>query len=209
MAATDARADFQRARRRGVAARACRRLRARRPGPNRPRDLGDVAALFWRPARLRSIPLEAIVGTVDATADFDADFRPTTDRVSSRWQRVARAHRDGRALPPVAVIERPDGYYVLDGRHRVSVARALGHRDIDAWTSPAPPGSHAHPPLSPTTPERAMTPLTHRLGLAVTRALRASHAHAERVHFHAGDHGRPYVCEDRRCSSPSLRVAPS
>ena len=131
-----ARADFQRARRGGLAARTRRRLTARRRSLTRPRNLGDVAALAWRPARLRSIPLDAIVGTVDPTADFDANFRPATDRVASRWQRVARAHRDGRPLPPIDVIERPDGYYVLDGRHRVSVARALGNDRIDAWASP-------------------------------------------------------------------------
>jgi hypothetical protein len=207
MAAATARADFQRARRRHLAARARRRLMARRPGPARPRDLGDLAALFWRPARLRPIPLDAIVGTVDATADFDADFRPATDRVSPRWQRVARAHRDGRALPPVAVIERPDGYYILDGRHRVSVARALGHRDIDAWASPAPPDPHAPSPQPPDHTRRPMTHLAQRLMLALTRALLTDHAD-DRVHFHAGDHGRPYVCEDRRCSSPRLDVAP-
>jgi hypothetical protein len=83
------------------------------------------------------------VGTVDATTDFDAGFRPATHRVSTRWQSVARAHRSGRALPPIAVIERRDGYYVLDGRHRVSVARALGQRDIDAWTRPAAPVADA------------------------------------------------------------------
>jgi hypothetical protein len=208
MAATGARADFQRARRRHLAARAWR-LTARRPSPNRPRHLGDVATLFWRPARLRSIPLKAIVGTVDATTDFDADFRPTTDRVSSRWQRLARAHRDGRPLPPVAVLERPDGYYILDGRHRVSVARAFGQRDIDAWASPAPPARQARPPETATTDRRPMTDLTHRLLLAVTGALHADHGDDEQVHFHVGDHGRPYVCEDRRCSSPRLQVAPS
>jgi len=79
------------------------------------------------------IPLHAIVGTVDATTDFDASFRPTTNRVAERWQRVALAHRRGHALPPITVIERPDGYYVIDGRHRVSVARALGQTDIEAW----------------------------------------------------------------------------
>ena len=79
------------------------------------------------------------MGTVDATVDFDAGFRPATDRVASRWQSIARAHRQGRPLPAISVLERPDGYYVLDGRHRVSVARALGHPDIDAWTSPAGP----------------------------------------------------------------------
>ena len=78
------------------------------------------------------------MGTVEPTADFEADFRPATDRVSGRWQSIARAQRDGRPLPPIAVIERPDGYYVLDGRHRVSVARALGHDHIDAWVSPRP-----------------------------------------------------------------------
>jgi hypothetical protein len=134
-----ARADFERARWRERAARACRRLMAHRPTATRPRDLGGVAALSPGPARLRPIPIEAIVGTVDATADFDAGFRPATERVSARWQSVARAHRSGRALPPIAVIERRDGYYVLDGRHRVSVARALGREDIDAWTSPATP----------------------------------------------------------------------
>jgi len=203
-----ARADFQRARRAHLAALARRWLMPRRTSRTRPRDLGDVAALSWRTAHLRPIPLESIVGTVDPTADFDAGFRPATDRLSSRWQSVARAHREGLPLPPIAVIERSDGYYVLDGRHRVSVARALGYRDIDAWTSPAGPVVRARPPQPPTNQERSVPHLTHRLRVAVARALRQDHVD-ERVHFHAGDHGRPYVCEDPRCSSPSLRIEPS
>lgn len=67
---------------------------------------------------------------------FDACFRPASEKVRRRWERVALAHRTGTALPPITVLERPDGYYVVDGRHRVSVARALGHRDIDAWVRP-------------------------------------------------------------------------
>src|SRR5215210_8850757 len=141
MAGTDPRADFQRARWAYLVARVRRRLTARRPARTRPRDLGDIAALSWRTPRLHAIPLEAIVGTVDATVDFDASFRPATDRIASRWQSIARAHREGRPLEPISVLERPDGYYVLDGRHRVSVARALGQSDIDAWTSPATSGT--------------------------------------------------------------------
>lgn len=133
-------ADFQRARWVHFLVRASRRLGVR-ASRTRPRDLGDVAALSWRPPRLRPVPLDAIVGTVDATADFDARFRPATDRVAPRWERVARAYREGRPLPPISVLERPDGYYVLDGRHRVSVARALGQIEIDAWTSPAGPAA--------------------------------------------------------------------
>jgi hypothetical protein len=203
-----ARADFARARRRQRAAGVRRRLTARQPATARPPDLGGVAALFWRPARLGPIPLDAIVGTVDATPDFDSDFAPATDRVAARWQSVARAYRAGCALPPIAVIERRDGYYVLDGRHRVSVARALGHPDIDAWTTPAPLAPQPHPPPPPTTAKRTMTHLIHRLLTTVARALSADHPDRERVHFHAGDGGRPYVCGDPRCSSPRLDVAP-
>jgi hypothetical protein len=143
--AATARADFAHARRRERAARLRRRLMAHRPTATRPRDLGAVAALAWQPARLRRIPLAAIVGTVDATPDFDADFAPATDRIAARWQSVARAYRAGRSLPPIAVVERHDGYYVLDGRHRVSVSRALGRRDIDACTRPAPLAQPPHP----------------------------------------------------------------
>jgi hypothetical protein len=157
----DVRADFRRARRGHLVAGGRRWLKRRRRR-TRPRHLADVAGLYWHPARLREIPLAAIVGTVEATADFDAHFRPATDRVAARWERVARAHRDGRPLPPIAVIERPDGYYIIDGRHRVSVARELGQRDIDAWTSPGrtgPARTAALPGTEATTPAstRAVT----------------------------------------------------
>jgi hypothetical protein len=138
LAAACAEADFRRARRRYLTARARRRLR-----PTRPRDLVDAVALHWRPAHRRAIPVAAIVGTVDATADFDACFRPASERVAARWRSIARAHHDGHSLPPIDVIELTDGYYVLDGRHRVSVARALGHDEIDAWTRPTTSGRPA------------------------------------------------------------------
>jgi hypothetical protein len=148
------------------------------------------------------------VGTVDPTPDFDAGFRPATDHLSSRWQSVARAHHDGRSLPPIEVIERPDGFYVLDGRHRVSVARALDQLNIDAWTRPAGPTPRARPPEPSTNQDPPMPHLARRLLLATARALGENHAD-ERVHIHAGDHGRPYVCENPRCTSPSLHTAAS
>jgi ParB-like nuclease domain len=132
----DASADFQRARRAYIAARALRWLPSWRTDWARPRALDGVRAFSWAGSSLSVIPLEAIVGTADATTDFDADFRPTTNRISARWQRVALAHRRGHPLPPITAIEHPDGYYIVDGRHRVSVARALGQTDIEAWVSP-------------------------------------------------------------------------
>jgi hypothetical protein len=130
MTSTYAHADFRRARRGHLTARARAWLRR-----TRPRDLTDAVSLHWQPGRRRAIPLTAIVGTVDATADFDASFRPASERVAPRWLSIARAHHEGRSLPPIDVIELPDGYYVVDGRHRVSVARALGQAEIEARTS--------------------------------------------------------------------------
>jgi len=136
MAVLDADADFHRARRAHIAARALHRLVPGRTRQSHPRALDGIHALAWSTSSVRVIALRAIVGTVEATTDFDADFRPTTNRIFSRWQRVALAHRRGHPLPPIIAIERPDGYYVIDGRHRVSVARAFGQTDIEAWVSP-------------------------------------------------------------------------
>jgi len=133
----DAHADFQRARRAHIATRAVRWLPPRRTRRSNPRALNGVHALAWSPSALRVIPLDAIVGTAEATTDFDAAFRPATNRICTRWLRVAIAHHRGHSLPPITAIEGPDGYYVTDGRHRVSVARALGQTDIEAWVSPA------------------------------------------------------------------------
>jgi ParB-like nuclease domain len=135
--ALDARDDFLRARRAARAARLVGR------GRHVPRTLSDAAGVPRQPARMRVIPIAAIVGTLEPTIVFDAAFRPTSDHVRARWERIALAHRTGVSLPPITVLERPDGYYVVDGRHRVSVARALRHRDIEARVTRA--GAAASP----------------------------------------------------------------
>ena len=126
----DAQADFSRARRSYWVARIGHRLRPGSCGCLR--ALSGSSALAAGAPRHEVVPLSAIVGSVDPTLSFDRDFRPASSATRARWERIALAHRTGRALPPVSLRRQPDGYYVLDGRHRVSVARALRHRDIDA-----------------------------------------------------------------------------
>jgi hypothetical protein len=53
--------------------------------------------------------------------------------------------------------------------------------------------------------ERPRPPIT-RLIDAIVRTVHSDDAD-DRVHFHAGDHGRPYVCEDPRCQGPALGIA--
>jgi hypothetical protein len=102
------------------------------------RALSHSATLAAGPPRLEVVPLHAIVGTLEPTVHFDSSFRPASNVVRWRWERIALAHRKGDALPPVVLRRQADGYYVVDGRHRVSVARALRYRDIDAWVSGSP-----------------------------------------------------------------------
>jgi hypothetical protein len=132
MPVLDAQADFRRARRAYAVARA-RRWVAGQRGPSRPATLPDAAPVFGGRPRLTVVPLSQIVGTADPTSHFDACFRPASELVRHRWERVALAQRRGIPLPPIELVQGPDGYYVVDGRHRVSVAHALHHADTDAW----------------------------------------------------------------------------
>ena len=52
-----------------------------------------------------------------------------------RWQRINLAQRKGEAMPPIDVYRIGELHFVKDGHHRVSVARALGHKDIDAYVT--------------------------------------------------------------------------
>lgn len=131
----DAQADFRRARRAGLVARIGRWLIRSSNRPNTPQTITDLNPLGGGRTRLKVVSLDSIVGTLEPTVHFDARFRPLSEVVRWRWERIALAHRRGIALPPIQLRSRRDGYYVIDGRHRVSVARALGHRDIDAWVT--------------------------------------------------------------------------
>jgi hypothetical protein len=139
MPSVDASHDFLRARRHATLARLAGRLRGE------PDDVGVVLpytevveALGFvseRQLGARVVPLDAIVGTVDRGRDFDRSFRPTSGRVRSRWEQIAVAMRRGDELPPVDLMKIGDLYFVRDGHHRVSVARALGFKEIDAYVT--------------------------------------------------------------------------
>jgi hypothetical protein len=87
------------------------------------------------PAGVEVVALDTIVGSVDRERDFDRSFRPTSGRVRSRWENIAAAMRRGEPLPPVDLLRIGEIYFVRDGHNRVSVARALGRRDIEAYVT--------------------------------------------------------------------------
>jgi hypothetical protein len=90
----------------------------------------------------RLVPIAQIQGSEGRCGDFDRDFNPLHDRSRERWLRIAAARRCGKPLPPVVLAQVGDLYFVQDGHHRISVARALGQRDIEArvtvWQATGP-----------------------------------------------------------------------
>lgn len=83
-------------------------------------------------AGLQEVPIDRIRGSQGRCLDFDRNFYPLQDHLKSRWLRVATAWQLGLALPPVELIQVGDIYFVRDGHHRISVARALGQLEISA-----------------------------------------------------------------------------
>jgi hypothetical protein len=81
---------------------------------------------------LQTVPLSKIVGSVNRYQDFDRVFLPTQDHTARRWRSISRAFYDEEALPPVQLYQVGDAYFVMDGNHRVSVARERGQEFIDA-----------------------------------------------------------------------------
>lgn len=80
----------------------------------------------------REIPLEAIIGSVGRYTDFTRTFLPKQESDASRWVGVMTAATDAAGLPPIQVYQIGQAYFVIDGHHRVSVARSLGATHIEA-----------------------------------------------------------------------------
>lgn len=103
-----------------------------------------------RYAGCRSVPIEQIRGSEGRTGDFDVDLNPLNETCRERWISVAMAMLQGVALPAVELIQVGEVYYIRDGHHRISAARALGQVEIDAqvtiWESSTPA---AHPAPAP------------------------------------------------------------
>ena len=145
----DARDDFERARRRARWARLAASLRGQPSRGNRLEVLAQTATLATGslagtagpargamrtgrigPSAQTSVPIEHIIGSVEPTLSFDRRFRPTSQLPRTRFERIAAEVRSGRGMEPVDLYQYGDDYYVLDGHHRIAVARALGERSV-------------------------------------------------------------------------------
>src|SRR5918993_34265 len=119
-------ADFTRARRRARLRALGARLR-REHTSNRLLSFEDLrrklAANNRRPRGRRVVEVNEIVGSVGRWKDFDRSFLPVRESVGHKWKRIDRAFHRAEDLPPVELYKLEEAYFVVDGHHRVSVAR--------------------------------------------------------------------------------------
>ena len=83
---------------------------------------------------IQSIPVDAIVGSVGRYTDFTRTFLPRRAEDQQRWANVKAAAMDpiGMGLDHIEVYKVSEVYFVLDGNHRVSIARQEGSKTIQA-----------------------------------------------------------------------------
>jgi len=125
--------DFSRARTRELLARVSGLMDPSRGGLL---PLEEVLAILKPESEtyvgMEAVPLDRIVGSEGRYRDFDRHFLPRRDFLRSRWISVDMAHYKDVPLPPIRIYEIGGVYFVRDGNHRVSVARARGQAMIDA-----------------------------------------------------------------------------
>jgi hypothetical protein len=151
--------DFIRARRRARLRAVVARFR-REHASNQLLSFEDVRRVLVADNRLyrgtRVVEVDEIVGSVGRWRDFDRSFLPARASMGERWKRIDRAFQRGEDLPPVELYKIGDAYFVVDGHHRVSVARYHDVPTVEAAVAEFHPKLPAARVL-PTTPnsERA------------------------------------------------------
>ena len=101
---------------------------------NSPKRFIDISSGKFQNKRftgIQNIPVDRIIGTFGREEDFDKNFRPLKKHLRDRWIRAwLQLRRDG--WTPILVHQVGEYFYVEDGHHRVSVARAMGLIFIEA-----------------------------------------------------------------------------
>ncbi|MFW6063688.1 MAG: universal stress protein [Chloroflexota bacterium] len=142
--------DFRRARQRGALERVVAQLRGRSSELLHYGEVSEQLRAGEAVDRgLQMIPLDAIVGSVGRYTDFTRSFLPRRKNAQERWARVRATFERLEDIPPIQVYRLGESYFVLDGNHRVSVARVLGASEIPAYVTEIPTKVSLTPDVQP------------------------------------------------------------
>lgn len=83
----------------------------------------------------REVPVASIVGTLGREREFNRAFLPRDESLRERWGEVEQLAEGPAGFPSVELYQVGEAYFVVDGHHRVSVARQLAQSTIEARVS--------------------------------------------------------------------------
>lgn len=81
---------------------------------------------------MQVIKIDDIAGSEGRYNDFNKAFLPKKEHLRKRWESIDKAYITDVILPPIKLYKIGQVYFVRDGNHRVSVAKAQGMYSIDA-----------------------------------------------------------------------------
>ncbi|MDH5508667.1 MAG: hypothetical protein OEZ02_15705 [Anaerolineae bacterium] len=98
------------------------------------KDFGPIHAVY---RGLQNIPLEHVVGSVGRASEFTRSFRPLIwlDRQKERWRISYTKTLSGGGYPAIEVYQVGREYFVVNGHHRVSLAKYFAWETIEAHVS--------------------------------------------------------------------------
>jgi len=76
------------------------------------------------------VPLAKITGSVGRYHDFDNQFKTHSNKVDERLKGIMDAMREGKNMPPIALYQIKEDFFILDGHHRFRAAVELGWTEI-------------------------------------------------------------------------------
>ena len=125
--------DFQSARQKAAVQEVLARITGKSTQLLSYEEVAEKLKLQGRTERgVQHIPVDAIVGSVGRYTDFTRTFLPRRAEDRQRWAGVKTAMEEGVGLPPIEVYKVGEAYFVIDGNHRVSIARQEGFTSIEA-----------------------------------------------------------------------------
>jgi hypothetical protein len=96
---------------------------------------------------IEEVPVDRIVGSLQREREFTREFLPRDEALRERWEEIEEMAEGRRGFPPVELYKVGEAYFVVDGHHRVSVARAVGAPSVEAqvreFLTPVPLGPEA------------------------------------------------------------------
>ena len=81
---------------------------------------------------IQEVPLSRIVGSLGREREFNRAFLPRQESLRNRWQELKDLAEGPAGFPPVELYYVQDVYFVVDGHHRISVARNIGAETIES-----------------------------------------------------------------------------